>query len=161
MNAVPVLVRNILWWLPCGAVCLWLQIRLPGVDAFVPVILLCLQEKRWKATIWLCLFCICMHEGTGTLSFGTAVLWYGGLLGLYFAGRVVFVVNSLFFVVLFSLAAGALYMLIMLSLPPLQYVPVSSDWLLGQSLAHILLIPPAWGIARLMRGRIFPDEAGV
>ena len=159
MSAVRV--RDILWWLLYGAFCFWLQIRLPGIDAFVTVILICLQEERWKATMWLCLFCICMHEGTGTLSFGTAVLWYGGLLGLYFIGRVAFVVDSLFFVVLFSLLSGAMYVLLMLFLPPLQYVPVSLERLLEQSLVYVLLLPPCWGIARLTRRRFLTHEAGI
>ena len=161
MRFVPMPVRDILWWLLWGAFCLWLQARLPGVDAFVPVILLSLQEKRWKTTVWLCIFCVCIHEGAGTLSFGTTVLWYGSLLGLYFVGRAFFVVDSLFFVAFFTLAAGALFMLVMLALPPLQYVPVPLERLLGQSLMQMLLIPPCWGIARLTRRRFLPHETVV
>jgi hypothetical protein len=140
----------------------WLQLRFPGVDALLPGLLIALQEKRWQQIAWVGFFCVLIQEGAGSLEFGASVLWYGGLILLFLGGRWFFVVNSLFFVVLLSGAMGVYTVVVMMSLASLQELAFPFTRLLEQGIAQAMIIPPLWGIAVMMRKKVFRHaESGV
>lgn len=147
--------RNVLWWSLYCVLAVWMQLHFPGIDALLPGLLISLQEKRWRQTIWIALTCVLIQEGTGTLAFGATILWYGGLILLFHGGRWFFVTNSLFFVVLLSGALGLFNVVVLLSLTTLQKLAFPFDLVLEQSLAQALIIPPLWGIAMLTRKKVF------
>ena len=144
-------IQNLLWWGLYFVAGVWVQQRFPGIDALLPGFLIALQEKRWQQRVWVGLFCVLIQEGTGSLAFGAAVLWYGGLFLLFLGGRWFFVTDSLFFVVLLSGAMGVYNVLVTLSLTSLQKLSFPLERLLEQSIAQALIIPPLWGIAMLTR----------
>ena len=145
--------RNLLWWFFYAAAAIWLQVRLPGLDAFIPGVLLSLQERRWQQTCWVILCVLAIQEGAGTLAFGAGLLWYGALVLLFVTGRCFFVTTSLIFVVLLAVGMGGAHALILYTLSSLQHLPISLTRLVEQSLAQALLIPPLWGAAYLTRNR--------
>ncbi len=147
------LIKNILWWLMYAAVATWLQARLPGLDAFLPGLLLSLQERRWQQTGWLMLAALAVQEGTGTLAFGAGVLWYGMLIVCFAVGRLFFVTSSLVFVLILAAVMGGAHALILYALSSLQHLPLSLTRLVEQSLAQALLVPPLWGAAYLIRNK--------
>ncbi len=142
---------NLLWWFGYLIVGLWLQLKLPGLDALLPGFLVALQEKRWQQTTWFLLVCLLIQEGTGTLSFGSSVLWYGGVILLFHIGVWFFVTNSLFFIVLLSGGIGVLYAVLQYALGSLQNMTLPLERIIEQAFAQAMLIPPLWGIAYLTR----------
>ena len=154
--------RNNLWLVASFVPAICVQLHFPGIDALLPGLLISLQEKRWKQTVWIALCCILIQEGTGSLAFGATILWYGGLLLLFLGGRWFFVTNSLFFVVLLSGALGLFNIVVLLSLTTLQKLAFPLERVLEQSLAQALIIPPLWGLAMLTRKKVFRHaESGV
>ncbi|MDL2272926.1 hypothetical protein LJC23_07860 [Desulfovibrio sp. OttesenSCG-928-I05] len=147
--------RNALWWSLYFVLAVCMQLHFPGIDALLPGLLISLQEKRWRQTVWIALICVLIQEGTGTLAFGATILWYGGLILLFQGGRWFFVTNSLFFVVLLSGALGLFNIVVLLSLTTLQKLAFPLERVLEQSLAQALIIPPLWGIAILTRKKVF------
>lgn len=152
---------NVLWWTVYGIVGLALQHHFPGVDALIPGIMLSCQEKRWQQTAWLCVFAILIQEGTGSLDFGSALLWYASLLFLFGAGRLFFVTGSLFFVVLLAMALGIVHSGLLYSLSSLQGYTIDSYYLAQQAMAQALLIPPLYAAASLARKRFLNYEYGI
>lgn len=159
--SIPPLFANILWWAGYFCVALGLQMHFPGVDAIVPGIMLSCQEGKLKQTLWLCLVTILIQEGTGSLAFGNAILWYGALLLLFFTGRLFFVTGSLFFVVLLSLALGVTHSAILYMTSSLQEFAVNPQLLAEQAVAQALLIPPLYAAASLVRKKVLNHEYGI
>jgi len=155
------LLANISWWVVYFCTALALQLHFPGVDAIVPGIMLSCQEGRPKQTAWLCLVTLLIQEGTGSLAFGSAILWYGTLLFLFYAGRLFFVTGSLFFVVLLALALGISHSVILYMTSSLQGFTVNPHLLAQQTAAQALLIPPLYAVASLVRKRFLHYEYGI
>lgn len=152
---------NILWWAVYCVLAVGLQRHFPGVDALAPAIILSCQENRSRQTAWLCLATILVQEGTGSLAFGSTLLWYGSLLFFFFAGRVFFVTGSLFFVVLLSLVLGLAHSGILYLASSLQGIATDTYRLGHQAFAQALLIPPLYAAASLARKRFLNHEHGI
>ncbi|MDL2209777.1 hypothetical protein LJC26_03110 [Desulfovibrio sp. OttesenSCG-928-O18] len=160
MAASPKLV-NAAWWAVYFAVGLGLQLHFPGVDALIPGIMLSCQEQRGRQTIWLCCIAILVQEGTGSLAFGSSLLWYGSLLLIFFIGRLFFVTGSLFFVVLIALVLGMTHSALLYVTSSLQGFQVDTYRLAEQAMAQALLIPPLYAVASLFRKRFLNYEYGI
>lgn len=144
---------NIVWWAIYFVAGLTLQLHFPGTDALVPGVMLSCQEGRFRQTAVLCLLAILIQEGTGSLAFGSAILWYGALIFLFAIGRLLFVTGSLFFVVLLAILLGLTHSALLYVTSSLQSFTVESFDLAQQAMAQALLIPPLYAVSTLARKR--------
>lgn len=152
---------NTAWWAVYLAAGLGLQVHFPGVDALIPGIMLSCQERRPQQTLWLCLIAILVQEGTGSLAFGSSLLWYGSLLLFFSLGRLLFVTGSLFFVVLIAAVLGLTHSALLYVTSSLQGFQVDTYRLAEQAMAQALLIPPLYAVASLFRKRFLNYEYGI
>jgi len=99
--------KQVVFWLVYTLLGVWGQFLLPGVDFFSPGLVVLLQVKSLKPAFWLCLAWILIQEGTGTLAFGTAMLFYAGLVSAFYWAAIFFEArNVLFSAVFFLFLAG-------------------------------------------------------
>lgn len=144
---------NIVWWAVYFMAGLALQLHFPGIDALIPGVILSCQEGKFRQTAILCLAAIFIQEGTGSLSFGNALLWYVALLFFFAAGKLFFVTDSLFFVVLLATALGLTHPVLLYVTSSLQGFDVDPTRLIQQTVAQALIIPPLCAVASLTRKR--------
>ena len=152
---------NVAWWAVYCYIGLWVQARFPGVDALIPGLILSLQEERPKQTAWLLAVFILIQEGTSSLIFGSAVLWYCGLLILFALGRLFFVSGSLFFMVILAAAMCILHSVLLYVLGSLQDLILLPYQLGEQAVTQALLIPLLYAAASLARKRFLNYEYGI
>lgn len=138
---------RILWWAMYIAGALVVQQSVPGVDALTPGFLLSLQERRFKQTAWLFLLFVLIQEGTGSLNFGSALLWYGGQVVLFRASLRFFVPESMLFVIMLSASLGLYHAFIVWFMCAVQMVPLDFLTLVRESLFQAAIIPVIWGLA--------------
>ena len=153
--------KNIAFWLFFFIAGIWAQRFLPGVDMLVPGILASLQEKRTAQTLWLTCAAICIQEGTGTLVFGVAILWYSAVFIVYYIGRWLFEVETLLFIFLLSLCLGGVYFGILSAMQILQGLFGSRPSLLMESLLQVIVFSPAWWIVKSLRKAWGPHVAAI
>ena len=142
---------RILWWATYIAGALIVQRSIPGVDALAPGFLLSLQEKKHRQSF--CLFCIfvLIQEGSGSLSFGSAILWYGGQVLLFHAGQRFFVAENILFVFILSATLGAYHFLLTWLMCSVQDLPLDFVLLIRESMIQAAIIPLIWGLAYFIR----------
>lgn len=135
---------EIFWWLLSIFVLIWLQCFLPGVDCFAPIFLLSLQEKKYNYACFLGLLCISIHEGTGSLAFGSSILWYSGLLFFFlFLCRYIPRKSPLLFIAI-SIFSGIWHWAILFTMTKLQEIVVNPQELLLNSIHMALFFPFIW-----------------
>lgn len=149
----------ICWWgvYIIGAVIL--QRFLPAVDALAPGFLFALQEKRPWQTFWLFVIFVLIQDGSGSLIFGSAVLWYGGQIALFRMLRSLVVSETVIFVLVLSLCLGVYHGLLTLLMCSVQNIPPHYSMIMRESLVQALVIPLLWGLIRALRPRFAPDGA--
>lgn len=142
---------RLVWWTVFIAGAILLQKQIPGVDLLAPGFLLSLQERRPWQTLWLFLLFSMIQEGTGTMHFGSSLLWYGGQAVFFWAGQRFFVAENVFFVLLLALFLGAYHAVITVFMCAMQEIPVEYTALLHESIIQTLIIPLIWGLAYYYR----------
>ncbi|WP_051617089.1 hypothetical protein [Desulfonatronovibrio hydrogenovorans] len=75
----------------------WGQFALPSVDFLTPALVVLLQLGFFSYAFWAGLFWMLIQEGAGDLAFGTAILFYSGLLIFFFTGGAFFEVSNILF----------------------------------------------------------------
>lgn len=158
---MPVKLANVVWWAVYFAAGLALQLHFPGIDALIPGIMLSCQEGKVRQTFILCVIAILIQEGTGSLAFGNALLWYGSLIFFFAMGRILFVTGSLFFVVLLGMVLGLTHSALLYVTGSLQGYTVDTARLAQQAMAQALLIPPLYAVLSLARRRFRNYEYGI
>lgn len=149
---------GLLWWFTFLAVGLCLQQLAPGVDCLVPTLLIALQEKRIVQTAAIVLILILLQEGLGTLDFGSSLLWYTLIIGLFFAGRWLFETENWLFILLLSVCLGVTHYSIFLLMARLQYIPVDLVLLFDESILQALLTAIIWKVCIWLRRWLVPHE---
>ncbi len=144
-------VTRILWWLCYIALALILQQQMPGLDFLAPGFLLALQMKSKKEIFWLFLIFTLIQEGTGSLTFGTGMLWYGGQILFFYLSAHLFVADNILFVTILSLSIGAYRICLLLLMGAIQNIQMEYSMLLNEALFQAFLTPVVWGIAYLFR----------
>ncbi|GAB6059607.1 hypothetical protein [Desulfonatronum parangueonense] len=122
----------------------WLQLFVSGMDFFVPGILLCLQQERLRHALFLVLLSVLIQEGTGPLVFGTSILRYGSLIGLFFLGRSFFESRSPIFIFFLIFAFTLLHLIILQTMAGLQSLTISSQRLLWESAFVFVTFLASW-----------------
>ena len=141
----------ILWWATYIAGALMVQQSIPGVDALVPGFLLSLQEKKHWQSFWLFCIFVLIQEGSGSLTFGSAILWYGGQVLLFRVSQRVFVAENILFVLMLSASLGAYHFLLTWLMCSVQKLPLEYALLVRESLLQSVIIPVIWGLAYFSR----------
>ena len=139
------------WWV-CFTICgICLQLVFPGMDALAPGLLLALQEgKRW-VFIRLAVVFLLIQEGSGSMHFGSGILWYTGLVLLFRFSARLFVADNLLFVFGLSAGLGVWRAMVQLFICAIQDIPINHSRLLQESLLQAVLIPVIWGLAYALR----------
>lgn len=136
----------------------WLQSFMPGVDFLAPGLILCLQEEKARTTVFLGLLWLLIQEGTGSLAFGTAVLWYGVLAALFFFGHWLFEARNFVFMVILGGCLGVLHFGLMNVMTHLQDWLVSPGRVLLESLVQAVVFPLEWGLVYVIYNHL-PQNA--
>ena len=142
---------RLLWWGMYIAGALIVQQQLPGIDALAPGFLLALQEKKPAQTVWLFVLFVLIQEGAGSLTFGSALLWYGGQIFLFRLSARLFVADNILFVLMLSASLGAFRGVLIWFMCIVQKVPLEYVTILQESIEQALIIPAIWGVAYLSR----------
>jgi len=142
---------RILWWAAYIAGALIVQQSIPGIDALVPGFLLALQEKKTWQSAWLFCIFVLIQEGTGSLTFGSAALWYGGQVWLFHVSQRFFVADSIPFVFMLSAILGAYHFLLTWLMCSVQTLPLNFALLARESILQAAIIPLIWGLACFIR----------
>ncbi|GFM37062.1 hypothetical protein [Desulfovibrio psychrotolerans] len=152
-NGQPSALRSFLWWTAYTVCGVWAMHLLPGVDLLLPGVLCSMQENNRTQTVWLMVLFTFIHEGTGLLAFGPAVLWYVMAFVLFRGGRFLFEAENIVFVFLLSAAMGAWHMGIGFMMHHLQDVLIPPSRLLSSGVLHAVVIPPVWFFVHMLRER--------
>lgn len=144
-------IKRMLWWGTYIVGALVVQQFISGVDALMPGFLLSLQEKRTRQSIVLFMLFVLIQEGAGSLTFGSAVLWYGGQIALFRLSERFFVADNVLFVFMLSIGLGVYHGLLTLFMCAVQKAPVEYVLLLQESVIQAAIIPVIWGVAYFAR----------
>jgi hypothetical protein len=153
--------REYLWWFLYTVAGVWLQRFFPGLDFFLPGLVLCLQLRRYHCAFWFGLAWILIQEGSGTLTFGACLLWYMTVVIVFFGVRFFFSTGSFVFVLLLSLFVGLWHAGVVHIMAVLQEIRVDSGLLLLESLKMALVFPITWGVLYVLRMQVVADRSHV
>lgn len=142
---------NLLWWAGYVIAAIWMQKLVPGLDAFVPALIICLMDGNKQQTGIFLLVCMVIQEGTGTLPFGASIIWYSAVIVMYYVGGWFFMGGNLMFILVLSLAMGVSRALIFWGMGLLQPLPLDYEVMHSTYLLQVLLTPLIWGIATKTR----------
>lgn len=138
---------NLLWWGAYVAAAIWLQKLVPGLDALVPALIICLQDGSKQQTSVFLVLCMVVQEGTGTLPFGASIIWYSVVIATYYIGGWFFMGSSAMFIMLLSLAMGVSRALIFFGMGLLQPLPLDYPAMYRTYVLQVLLTPVIWALA--------------
>lgn len=141
---------SIFFWVIFTIAGIWLQSLIPGVDFLAPGFILAMQEEKWTVPTWLGLIWLFIQEGTGSLPFGTGLLWYGVLTGLYFFGHWLFEARNFLFMFILGLCLGAMHFVLINVMVVLQDWTIPLQRLALESVQQTLLFPVEWGLIYLI-----------
>lgn len=141
----------ILWWATYIAGALIVQQHVPGVDALVPGFLLSLQEKKNWQSFWLFCAFVLIQEGSGSLTFGSAILWYGGQICLFHMSQRFFVADNVVFVFMLSASLSVYHFFLTWLMCSVEKLPLDYSLLVRESLIQAAVIPAIWGLAYFTR----------
>lgn len=137
---------NIAWWLCFLYFAICIQAIAPGLDVLVVGLIILMQDEDYKSILWLApIFCL-LQEGMGTRPFGSTIIWYGAVIGIFILGRWLFEARNFVFVFLLSASLGGTYFLVAWVTSPLQNIPFSFSDTVDKSLTQAIFMPFAWRI---------------
>ncbi len=134
------------WWLLFTLAAIWLQRALPGLDAFGPAVVVCLQERRLRQLAWLLPAWILLQEGMGSSAFGTMILWYAGLIVFFVLGRWLFESRNAMFVFFIGVFMGAWHFFLLRSMAVLQGLVANDERLIWEGVQQAVAFPILWAL---------------
>ena len=146
--------RNLAWWMVYLIAAIWLQKLVPGFDAMIPGLVLCLQERQRQQTLLVLLLSMFLQEGTGTLPFGASIMWYGFVFASFYVGGWFFMAENNLFIIILSMSLAVGRVLLFIGMGELQPLPLDTQALLGQCIAQAVLTPLLWLFAGFTRERL-------
>lgn len=139
---------SIVWWSLFTFIGVWAQVAVPGVDFFVPGLLLCIQMEKKYHVFWMILLWSLIQDGVGGLPFGYSLLWYLSILALYRGCFMFFDVRSLMFAVLCGVLLGILHP----ALTALMAMLADMDWAperyLFEGALQAFIFPLEWVVVK-------------
>jgi hypothetical protein len=149
---------NALWWLLYSMIAIVLQAMFPGVDFFLPGLLILLQEQKIWHILTLGVAFLLLQEGMGSMAFGGTLAWYASAVLLFYAGCRMFHGLNLLFVMLLSLILAVVHYMVFGALAALQDIPWDTARLFDECLLQALLTPWIWWGASWLRRRLFHEN---
>ncbi|MDR2893600.1 MAG: hypothetical protein LBV80_11085 [Deltaproteobacteria bacterium] len=146
--------RNLAWWIIYLIAAIWLQKLIPGFDAMIPGLILCLQERQRQQTLLVLMLSIFLQEGVGTLPFGASIMWYGFVFASFYVGGWFFMAENRMFIIILSMSLAVGRVLLLIGIGELQTLPLDTQALLGQCVAQAALTPLFWLFAGYTRRRL-------
>lgn len=140
---------------------LWLQSFMPGVDFLAPGLILSLQEERNRTTAVMGFVWLMLQEGTGSLAFGTVVIWYGVLTALFFFGHWLFEAKNFVFVIILGACLGVLHFGLMNIMTQLQDWRVPEGRVLMEAVIQAVVFPVEWGLLYIIYNQLPHDVQDV
>jgi hypothetical protein len=137
---------------------LWLQSFMPGVDFLAPGLILSLQEEKPRTSLIMGVIWLMLQEGTGSLAFGTVVLWYGVLAAIFFLGHWLFEAKNFLFVVILGVCLGVLHFGLMNVMTQLQDWRVPAGRVFLESIVQTAVFPVEWGLLYIIYNHL-PQNA--
>lgn len=145
---------NLLWWAGYIIAAILLQKLIPGLDALVPALIICLQDKNKQQCAVFLIICMIIQEGTGTLPFGASLIWYSTVIAAYFVGGWFFMGESVMFIIVLSVVMGVSRAFIFMGMGLLQPLPLDYQSMYRVYVLQVLLTPVLWGIGFKTRGML-------
>ncbi len=140
----------VLWWIGFTCAAVWLQTLLPGVDFLAAGFILSLQEERPTVSVWLAMAWLFIQEGSGSLAFGTGILWYGFLAAVFYFGHWFFEAKNFVFMIILGVCLGCMHFVLTHTMAILQDWYIVSDRIVVESLLQATLFPMEWGLVYIM-----------
>jgi hypothetical protein len=137
---------------------LWLQSFMPGVDFLAPGLILSMQEEKPRASLIMGVIWLMLQEGTGSLAFGTVVLWYGVLAAIFSLGHWLFEAKNFLFVVILGVCLGVLHFCLMNVMTQLQDWRVPAGRVFLESVVQMAVFPVEWGLLYIIYNHL-PQDA--
>ncbi len=147
---------HITFWVFFTVLGVWLQNLVPGVDFLAPGLILAMQEEKWTTPVWLGFAWLFIQEGTGSLPFGTGILWYGVLAALYFFGHWLFEARNFLFMFILGACLGSMHFFLVSVMLLLQDMSIPLERLTLESVLQLLVFPVEWGLVYLFHHHL-PD----
>ena len=144
----------VIGWAVYIIVALIVQQHLSGVDALAAGLLIALQSGNKRAVVWLVIIFCLIQEGTGSLNFGSSVLWYGGQIVFFWLGARFFAASNLFSVVLFSCLFAVWLGTVQWFMSALQDYGKDYQQLVQTCLVQAAVTPVMWLCASWLRTRM-------
>ena len=138
------------FWMVFTVSGLWLQSFMPGVDLLAPGLVLSLQEEKIRTSILLGLVWLLIQEGTGSLAFGTVILWYGILAALFYLGHWLFEAKNFLFMVIIGVALGVLHIVLMDVMGQLQGWRILMGRTFMEGVIQAVVFPVEWGLLYIL-----------
>ncbi|MCF8038017.1 MAG: hypothetical protein K9K79_01755 [Desulfohalobiaceae bacterium] len=132
------------FWLLYTVLCVWAHSFFPGLDCFAPALIVCLHLRRYRTAFWLGSIWLVINEGTGSLAFGSSIVWYCGLILFFFLIQLFLSSRHIYFVLTLALFAGGWQLFLYSSMVRLQELQVAQETILSGSLMTMLFFPVGW-----------------
>ncbi len=142
---------NIFWWIVYTALAIYFQTKAQGFDAFVPGIIIALQERKPTQTFWIISIFFLLQNGMGSMTFGKVFLWYFSVIITYLATRWFFEVESLLFILLLSFISSFNHYWIITVMAGLQDLYIDNQVIFEQNIYQAFLTPLIWSVAYFTR----------
>ncbi len=149
---------RVLWWSFYTIFGVIMQQHFAGLDFLAPGFLLALYLRKRTEIIWLFIVFVLIQEGTGNITFGAALLWYGGQVLIVNLSSNLFVLNSGIFICLTAAILGVYRVLLLLLMSAIQDIFIDYHRLVIEAAFQALVIPPVWAITYSLLPRAFRYE---
>jgi hypothetical protein len=155
-------VTEFLWWSLYTLFAVWLQGIFSGVDCFGPALVLCLQAQRIRNLVFLLPVWVLLQEGAGSLPFGSALLYYMGLVYFVILVRAYISITSPLYILILSLFSGVWHLSVIHIITSLEDIHIAIQPLLLQSIRIVIVFPILWALVSLIYYfRIAPKYARI
>jgi len=149
---------RILFWGIFTLAGVWFENVIPGVDFLAAGFVLSIQEERWPVSLWLGIFWLFIQEGAGSLAFGSGILWYGALAGMYYFGHWLFEARNFLFMFILGVCLGILHFLLTQVMGALNDWTIITERVILECLLQALIFPVEWGLLFLIYNHL-PEDA--
>ncbi|MFI3271872.1 MAG: hypothetical protein R3Y11_07225 [Pseudomonadota bacterium] len=141
------------FWLGLFVVGIYGQYLVAGLDVLCLAFIWTLHDERWSRFLWLMPVLIVLQEGGGSMDFGTSIVWYAAMLSLFLLGRCIFAVESIVFMLAFSLGMGVIHYILLSFMTGLQKINVTGSSLVHGSILQAICVLVLWGLVTITRQR--------
>lgn len=135
---------TVIFWFFFTVLGIWFQAFFPGIRFFAPAVVFCLHIKENKTAVILGIIWILLEEGSSVLAFGTSLLFYPGLIAMFYQLRTFLAEDSPFFIIVLFVFTGFWNFVAIFAMVNLQELIISYQELFLQSAASSVTFLIVW-----------------